>query len=215
MAVDLTAFWSALEATPCPADADADADALYFADARDDGSDDSSRITLRRTNLTRYLSWCAEAGAHTMLVAEAPGWRGMTNTGVPFMSVREIEADPSLGLSLPDAPTAVWEASSRVVQAALQGLDVPPPVCWPVYPHHPHVAGNPLTNRTPRPAEVRSGLPAVRALLDAFEIRSIVAVGRKAEGALQSVGIPATAVRHPAQGGARLFTEQTRALLAG
>ena len=40
----------------------------------------------------------------------------------------------------------------------------------------------------------------------------MVAVGRKAQGALALAGIEAIAVRHPAQGGAKQFTEQLRAL---
>jgi len=40
----------------------------------------------------------------------------------------------------------------------------------------------------------------------------LVAVGRKAQGALAENGIEALAVRHPAQGGAALFTAQVKAL---
>lgn len=206
----LEAFWNAVDLTPCPADAERLFDRTTPAGA------------LRRSNLLRYLTLCAEAGSHTFLVAEAPGWRGMSNTGVPFMGVRELDARPGLltgeesgdGFEIPPEPTAPWEASSRVVQAALAGLDVPPPVSWPVYPHHPFVAGDRLTNRTPRPTEVRSGIPAVRTLMEAFEIRQVIAVGRKAEGALALIGMEATAVRHPAQGGAAQFTEQVRAVLS-
>jgi len=130
------AFWAALDAVPV----ESDAEALY-----DVGSAEGR---LRRANLARYLEQSG-AGADTLLVAEAPGWRGMTNTGVPFTSMREL--GPEYGV--PPEPTAPWEASSRVVHAALDG--------W------------------------RGALP---------------------------VGIEATAVRHPAQGGAKQFTEQLRAL---
>ena len=46
---------------------------------------------------------------------------------------------------------------------------------------------------------------------ESAEVR-VVAVGRKAQGALALAGIEAVAVRHPAQGGAKQFTEQVRAL---
>ncbi|MDO3699746.1 hypothetical protein Q3H92_18795, partial [Curtobacterium flaccumfaciens] len=61
----------------------------------------------------------------------------------------------------------------------------------------------------------RSGAPVALALLEALgggERVRVVAVGRKAQGALGLAGIEATAVRHPAQGGAKQFTEQLRAL---
>ena len=199
------AFWAALDAVPVAEDAEA----LYSA-ATPDGR-------LRRANLAAYLDHVGSA-ADTVLVAEAPGWRGMTNTGIPFTSMRELDA---LGFDVlvPAEPTAPWEASSRVVHAALSDWSGPLPLAWAIFPHHPFVAGDRLTNRTPRPAEVRDGAPVALALLRALQeglgddrpVR-VVAVGRKAQGALALAGIGAVAVRHPAQGGAALFTEQVRAL---
>ncbi|MBF4605390.1 uracil-DNA glycosylase [Curtobacterium sp. VKM Ac-2884] len=197
------AFWAALDAVPV----EADAEALY-----DLGSAEGR---LRRSNLQRYLEELGPA-ADTLLVAEAPGWRGMTNTGIPFTSMRELGTDRfGDDYLVPPEPTAPWEASSRVVQAALSDWAGPLPVAWAIFPHHPFVAPDRLTNRTPRPAEVRSGAPVALALLDALggvdRVR-VVAVGRKAQGALALAGIEAIAVRHPAQGGAKQFTEQLRAL---
>jgi hypothetical protein len=203
--LDLTAFWDALDAVP----AAADAEALFDVG----GTDPASRAAgaLRRANLDRYLQHCGPR-ADTILVAEAPGWRGMTNTGVPFTSTRELQ-DPDglfagVPFALPPEPTAPWEASSRVVHAALRGWHGPLPVLWAVFPHHPFVAPDRLTNRTPRPAEVRAGAPVALALAEAVGARRFVAVGRKAQGALASAGIDAIAVRHPAQGGATEFTRQ-------
>ncbi|WP_336697109.1 uracil-DNA glycosylase [Curtobacterium sp. USHLN213] len=195
------AFWAALDAVPV---AD-DAEALY------DVSTAAGR--LRRANLERYLSTVG-ARADTVLVAEAPGWRGMTNTGVPFTSMRELGPD----YLVPPEPTAPWEASSRVVQAALASWHGALPMTWAIFPHHPFAAPDRLTNRTPRPAEVREGAPVALALLDAMRAGpggddvQVVAVGRKAQGALALAGIDAVAVRHPAQGGAAQFTEQVLAL---
>ena len=206
MTATLEDFWTALDAVP----AAADPEALY-----DTGT---AAGRLRRANLARYLELLA--GARVLLVGEAPGWRGMTNTGVPFMSVRELEARPGLvtgdpdgdGFTLPPDPTAVWEASSRVVSAALASWARPLPLSWPIFPHHPFVAGNRLSNRTPRPAEVRDGAPVALVLAEALGTDRIVAVGRKAQGALAAAGVDAVAVRHPAQGGAAQFTEQVAAL---
>ena len=199
------AFWAALDAVPVAEDAEA-----LYSPATPDGR-------LRRANLAAYLEHVGST-ADTVLVAEAPGWRGMTNTGIPFTSMREIDA---LGFDVlvPAEPTAPWEASSRVVHAALSDWSGPLPLAWAIFPHHPFVAGDRLTNRTPRPAEVRDGAPVALALLRALQeglgddrpVR-VVAVGRKAQGALALAGIDAVAVRHPAQGGAAQFTEQVRAL---
>ncbi|MEK6344377.1 MAG: hypothetical protein V4737_11140, partial [Curtobacterium sp.] len=136
------AFWAALGAVPVAPDAEA----LY-----DPSSPDGK---LRRANLTTYLDTVGRS-ATMLLVAEAPGWRGMTNTGVPFTSMRELGPE----YLVPPEPTAPWEASSRVVQAVLAEWSRPLPLAWAVFPHHPFAAPDRLTNRTPRPAEVREGAP--------------------------------------------------------
>ncbi|GIT78937.1 hypothetical protein LLS1_06060 [Leifsonia sp. LS1] len=196
MSVDpLAGFFRLLRAVPVPPDAEA----LYG---------DDPEGARRERNLRRYL---AMPHAPVLLLGEAPGWRGMTVTGVPFTSVREVEAavTPEIAaLELPSEPQAPWEASSRDVWAAFRAWTGPLPLSWPVYPHHPFVAGDPRTNRTPRPAEVRAGAPVALELIRALGVEVVVAVGRKAQGALAAAGVEAPAVRHPAQGGARQFTEQ-------
>jgi hypothetical protein len=186
-----------------------DAEFLYDA-ATSDGA-------LRLVNLRRYLE--LSAGATTLLVGEAPGWRGATITGVPFMSVRELDARPGIltgsadgdGFQVPDAPAAGWELSASIVQKALRTWPVQP-VSWPVYPNHPFVAGDRATNRPPRVPEVRAGAPIALELISALGVRRVVAIGRKAEGALALAGVSAVAVRHPAQGGAARFAAGMAAL---
>lgn len=189
-------FFDLIRAVPAPADAE-----LLF------GDDELGR--LRERNLRRYLS---APHAPILLLGEAPGWRGMTVTGVPFTSVREVEAGVLPSLELPAEPQAPWEASSRVFWDAMRQWTGPLPLSWPVYPHHPFITGQPQTNRTPRSSEVRAGGPVAEELIRALDIQTVIAVGRKAQGALAEAGIEAPAIRHPAQGGARMFTEQLLAL---
>ena len=206
---DLTRFFALLDAVPVAPDAEAIWDPSTPGGA------------LRRRNLERYLGLVA--GADTALIAEAPGWRGATVTGVPFVSMRELTARPGPitgapdgdGFAVPDGPAPLWEASSAVVRASLSTWGRPLPVSWPVFPHHPFRAGEPASNRTPRPAEIRAGAPVALELLAALGIRRVVAVGRKAEGALADAGVTAIPVRHPAQGGAARFAAGLAALAPG
>jgi hypothetical protein len=207
---DLDRFFALLHAVPVPDDAEA----LYDA-ATPEGA-------LRLGNLERYLGLLAAERPTTVLVAEAPGWRGATVTGIPFGSIRELTARPGLltgapdgdGFTVPEAPPAVWEASAAFVWRALAAWPRPLPVAWPVYPHHPFRQGDRLTNRTPRPAEVRAGAPVALELIRALGVRRVVAIGRKAQGALALAGIEAHPVRHPAQGGATEFAAGMAALAA-
>ncbi|MFE4547328.1 hypothetical protein [Streptomyces sp. NPDC056785] len=79
-----------------------------------------------------------------------------------------------------------------------------------MYPNHPHEPGRPRTNRAPRAAEIAEGTPIALAPAAAFRAGTIVAVGRKAEGALARNGVAAIPLRHPAQGGARVFAQLAR-----
>lgn len=188
-----------------------DAEFLY------DGSDPAGAVRL--ANLRRYLSLVPGGG--TALIGEAPGYRGATVTGVSFMSVRELDARPGLLTGAPEGDGFVvpqtdrrWELSASIVQRALAGWPGGRPVCWAIYPNHPLRAGDPATNRAPRADEVRAGAPIALELLRALDVRQVVAVGRKAEAALALAGVDAVAVRHPAQGGAAIFTAQMAALAA-
>jgi hypothetical protein len=205
--IDTGRFWSLLREVPVPDDAEF----LY-------GDDPYGR--LRAHNLRRYLELVAQGRPRVLLVAEAPGYRGHTVTGIPFMSMRQLSAVPGLitgdpdgdGFRLPADPAANWEASSAAVWGAMARWSGPLPVFWPIYPHHPHEPGRPATNRTPRAAEVAAGTPVALALAEAFDIATVVAVGRKSQGALARNGVTASAVRHPAQGGARIFADQLAVL---
>jgi hypothetical protein len=211
--VDTRRFWELLRALPTPDDAEF----LY-------GPEPDGR--LRESNLRRYheltAAAMADGGPRVMMVGEAPGYRGHTVSGVPFTSMRQLTARPGLitgspqgdGFALPEHPGADWEQSSAIVWRALAAWRGPLPLMWAIYPNHPHEPGRPATNRAPRAAEVAAGAPVARALAEAFGITTFLAVGRKAQGALARAGIEATPLRHPAQGGARAFTEQLAAFNA-
>ncbi|MET9122345.1 uracil-DNA glycosylase [Streptomyces sp. NPDC004528] len=200
---DIDLFWELLHALP----GTDDATFLY-------GRDTDGR--LRERNLRRYLELMDRARPRMLLIGEAPGYRGHAVTGIPFMSVAQLRARPGLitgdpdgdGFEIPVNPAALSEASSTVVWRTVAALRGPLPMFWPVYPNHPHEPGRPDTNRPPRAAEIAEGTPIALALTTAFRIKTVVAVGRKAQDALARNGVTAIPVRHPAQGGARIFATQ-------
>lgn len=163
----------------------------------------------RRANLLAALD-AAPAAADVLVVAEAPGPWGTRFSGVPLAS----EAQLAVGVyGLSGAPTSArWEregrphaeSSSTIYRAAMTGHEGRF-WTWSTVPLHPHRAGAPLTIRAPTAAEAVAwhGLLALTA--EAFAPRVVVAVGRHAERALATVGVEATYVRHPSQGGAPAF----------
>ncbi|WP_420631456.1 uracil-DNA glycosylase [Candidatus Leptofilum sp.] len=165
----------------------------------------------RRHNLQTYLQLMARQSPQLLLVGEAPGYRGCRLTGVPFTSphiLARLGKQFGLGTS-PFQPATEWpevirEASATIVWRTV-GDWQPLPLLWNVFPFHPYQLGNPKSNRTPKTSEIAMGRPFLHHLLQLFPQVKIVAVGKKAAGALEKWSVAHTAVRHPSHGGAKQF----------
>jgi uracil-DNA glycosylase len=187
---------------------------------------------LRRHNLLVYLSDMLDRAPKVLLVGEAPGFRGMRITGVPFTNRTMFEgpANPfglfgtghsgsglfetgqryvlpldAAGVAAEPTATVMWE-----VLAELRFL----PLLWSACPWHTHVPGRPLSNRTPTPAEAALGTPFWQALTGIFPIETVVAVGNVAHTSLRRSGVDAPKIRHPAHGGRARFKQGLQELLA-
>ena len=171
---------------------------------------------LRRANLEAALDAVAAAAPggtpDVLVVAEAPGPWGCRFSGVPFTNERQL-LDP--GFPVTGAPTSerfatTGEPVSEYSGTIYWGAMLPHWGrfwTWNAVPLHPHKAGQPLTIRTPGVREVRRWHGLLAGVVEAIGPRAVVAVGRKAEGALGAVGAGPTYVRHPSQGGATLFRQ--------
>jgi len=168
---------------------------------------------IRRRNLWRYLA-AYETPPPVFLLAEAPGPWGCRFSGVPLTSEAQL-LDPGFPLAgeasgLAERPHR--EYSARIYWRVMRPY-FPRFFTWSAVPLHPHRPGAPLSIRTPTQREVRDWLPLVADLIEALKPAQAIAIGRKAEFALRSLGVRCTYVRHPSQGGARLFETGVRALL--
>ena len=176
----------------------------------------------RLENLGAYLE-ARRTSARIVLMGEAPSHRGARFSGIPFCSEHELvhKADlvarKPLQLTSRDAATKPFkERSAHIIWGELAdagaAYDV---VLWNTFPWHPYL-DEVTTNRKPKPSEVAHG----RAALAAFEAcftqpLKFVAVGKVAETALglwpewKCAGY----IRHPAQGGEKLFRAGFRELV--
>ncbi len=142
-----------------------------------------------RRRLARYLD--ETKTARTVLVGEAPGYRGARVSGIPFTSERQLTG------------TGPAEATATIVHRVVDELAVAADVVfWNVVPTHP---GTAATNRRPTRAEVVASLPFLEEVTNG---RRIVAVGRLAAAV---TGAPY--VRHPSHGGAAAFAAMLSACL--
>lgn len=170
--------------------------------------------SLRQDNLRRYVARYTTRPPVFVLL-EAPGPWGCRFSGVPITSEAQL-VDPAFPLQgrpsgTAEAPHAEYSANIfwRVMQPFFPHFFI-----WSTVPLHPHHAGKPLSIRTPTAGEVKAFVPLVEGLLACLQPRAVAAVGRKAEGALRQAGAAARYVRHPSQGGAKLFEAGMRELFA-
>lgn len=165
----------------------------------------------RCDTLARYLS--ARRQPALLLVGEAAGYRGCRFSGVPFTSERFLDGARWTST----APRGFVEPSSTIVHGPLGELGVEArTLLWNAVPTHPH-GGSPLSNRTPTRAELEEGAVWLERLLLLCRPAVIVAVGARSQAACALLAPPGSycgAVRHPANGGARLFREQLRAVVS-
>lgn len=147
-----------------------------------------------------------------ILCGEAPGYQGCVRSGIAFTSERlliegAIPRVSRVAGRLTERRLPFSEPSATIVWKTLYKLGIAEKtILWNAVQLHPYMPGNRLSNRTPTPAEIALGAPAMRMLAEAFPQARIVAVGRKAESLLGEMGVRiAGAVRHPANGGATAF----------
>ena len=154
-----------------------------------------------------------------ILVGEAPGYQGCRYSGIAFTSERllmegAIPRIPALANRLSTRVLPFSEPSATIVWKALNSLGIAGrTILWNALQLHPHRTDTLWSNRTPTPAELALGAPALHSLLAAFPAARVIAVGKKAEQLMMVMGItPSACVRHPANGGATAFTAGMEAL---
>ena len=195
------------------------------ADAFNEYALDCAVNALRRGNLRQYLRTMAERMPDTLLLMEAPGYRGCRLTGVPVTSRKLIrEGLPELEMFGTDRgycdvceagfERIYGEQTATIVWGALADLGQVPFI-WNTYPFHPHKLNQPLTNRRPRAAEIQLGALFLRRVMRLWRFERVIAVGNVAHQSLSDARIPCQKVRHPAQGGKNAFVAGLNRLLAG
>ncbi|MFD2618607.1 uracil-DNA glycosylase [Terrilactibacillus laevilacticus] len=173
-----------------------------------------------RNNLNLYLRVMKDLDCHTLLVGEAPGYRGCRWSGVPFTSEYILNQQHQLfGTQQNHTPLYAHtslqkEASATIVWQAFQDFGVFP-LMWNAYPFHPHKLGNYESNRKPTRKELMMGKEFLLDLLELFSIDQVVAIGNCAKESLDLLQIESTKIRHPSNGGKGEFREGIRHLCTG
>jgi len=183
-----------------------------FNQFREVGADDlPDAPAIRLANLRHYLE--ERDQADVVAVGEAVGYQGMRGSGIAFTSEFDLLRWGHPYRRSSRRPRPWKEPSGTIVHGVLEDMGAERRVIlWNTVPTHPHLEGQPLSNRRPTRAEVAAGLPYVERLIEIVRPRLLVGVGRIAADTL---GSRAVYVRHPAQSGATAFRLGMRELLTG
>lgn len=172
--------------------------------------DGKGAAAIRRQNLAKVLRSALENGVESLWIARDLGYRGGRRTGLALTDEVHLEAHAKLfNVAQLDRSTrgpAVAERTATVIWQAV-ALVGRPVFFWNVFPFHPHEADDPMSNRCHTRAEREACVPLLNWLIDELKPKSILAIGRDAQLALDGAGVSAVQVRHPSYGGQTEFTQ--------
>jgi hypothetical protein len=185
-----------------------------YADACPD-HDGCHAADIRRRNLELVLSAALERGIDSLWIARDLGYRGGRRTGLALTDEPHLARHAALLGTPPLARAtkgpAVGERTATVVWGMLHAIRRPI-FLWNVFPLHPHMSGDAMSNRCHTHSERTACRPLLIWLLKSLRPRSVVAIGRDAHRALEDLGVSAVAVRHPSYGGQSEFVRSLAAL---
>lgn len=186
---------------------------------------------VRKRQLLNYLQERVGV-ADTLLCAEAIGYQGGHFSGIPMTSERLLLGGLRYKNLYPEMvfknispqrtscedlkPLGFTEPTATIVWGFLadQGIDPRRVVLWNAFPWHPyHPDRGLLSNRTPKDTELAAGHQVLKQLMELGQFKQVIAIGEKSALQLQQLGLAATKVRHPANGGAGKFRTQMLQLL--
>jgi len=170
---------------------------------------------IRRENLRLFLETFTDV--KVILLAEAAGYQGCRFSGIPMTSEDHIVGQYPVSWSLNNnfkrtsSRDRLWrEPSATILWETLgERTDF---LIWNTFPWHPMGKRGPLSNRTPRAAEVTKGIKVLDLLSARYPQAKLVAIGRIAEKTLTNLGSNPLYVRHPAHGGKPAFVQGIHSL---
>ena len=165
---------------------------------------------IRRANLLNYLKSFSRTPS-ILVIGEAPGKNGCRFSGVPFTCEAQLCSGtlPFSGLqsSRKNRPlnefsaTRFWEVALPFHGKCL---------LWNTIPLHPHPVGNVLKNRPPTVSEIADHQTLISDIWRILKPKHVIALGRKAESALDTLSIPNSYIRHPSMDRKKEFPSSLR-----
>ncbi len=166
--------------------------------------------SIRQRNLLNVLEAALACKPSSIWIARDLGYRGGRRTGLALTDEFHLAAHQKLLASEPLKRAThgplLKESTAGSIWDVLNRLDGPV-FLWNVFPLHPHVQGQPQSNRSHTRSEAIECRIFLDWLLTRLSPTRVLAIGRDAQNALASLGVENVPVRHPSYGGKTDFLE--------
>lgn len=164
--------------------------------------------SLRVENLRQYLKAQWKLQPESLWVGEAPSFNGVRRSGIYLISEPHLDdLAKRLGTDSFQKTTRTPNKATMTSRFVWKLLQLMPelPLTFDAMPFQTLRETPPYGNRNPGKKELRAHLSHLKALIDGFKPKHIIAIGRKAAFALEEIEVKAQYVRHPARGGSPEF----------
>lgn len=166
----------------------------------------------RSRALLGMLEAAASGEIDAVWIGRDLGYRGGRRTGLALTDDVHLgvhAARWNVSLERATAGSAVAERTAAVIWGTLASVTAQI-FLWNVFPLHPHLPGQPFTNRAHGSVERAVGEEVLAELVAMLRPRRLIAIGGDAaKSAIRIAGVgPVAQVRHPSYGGQRDFVQQ-------
>ena len=172
--------------------------------------------TQRLALLETIVTAAVRVGVRELWIGRDLGYRGGRRTGLALTddlhATSHVARWGGIFRPLTKGPP-VAERTAAVVWSVLDHVHTPV-FLWNVFPLHPHVSGQPLSNRSHNAIERRIGEGVLDALVEMLRPMRAGGIGRDAVDSLTRVmaAEKVVGVRHPSYGGQTEFLDRMRKL---
>lgn len=171
---------------------------------------------LRTLALVKVLQAAVRTGVDGFWIGRDLGYRGGRRTGLALTDDVHLSTHATrwnLRVTRATTGSLVAERTAAVVWNMLSQVTTPI-FLWNVFPFHPHVPGDPFSNRAHTRSEREAGEEILAELVGMLRPRRLVAIGNDAARSAERFGRMAEVihVRHPSYGGQRDFERHIQSL---